>query len=201
MTRAEQVALCRQCTNRDFDPAKGIICGLTNDIASFISTCKDYSEDIAAKQQVKNFTYSSPTAELPNLASQSKRFINLIIDFLAIIAFSFFLGIIIAFVNPQLIDSIPEILITLLINLSFYCFFEIVFKQTPGKMITGTRVVAEDGSEATAGQVFGRSLCRFIPFEPFSFLGDGPGWHDTITATRVIDLSINVNKETEIPLE
>jgi hypothetical protein len=32
-----------------------------------------------------------------------------------------------------------------------------------------------------------RSLCRLIPFEPFSFLGsDARGWHDSITKTRVV---------------
>jgi len=200
MTRAEQVAICRKCTNRGFDPTQGIICSLTNEIANFTYTCKNYTEDTSVKEQPKIYSYASPTKELANLASQSKRFLNFAIDFAAILAFSFFLGIVFSIFAPSL-SLIPNILLGIFINLSFFCFFEIVFKQTPGKMITGTKVVADDGSEVNAGQILGRSLSRMIPFEPFSFLGDSPGWHDTISGTRVIDLSMKINQETEIALD
>lgn len=51
MTRAEQVKICGVCTNRSFNPKHGIICGLTNDVAAFTSTCSDYNED---EREVKN---------------------------------------------------------------------------------------------------------------------------------------------------
>lgn len=51
MTRAEQVKICGVCTNRSFNPKYGIICGLTNSVATFTSTCSDYNEDA---QEIKN---------------------------------------------------------------------------------------------------------------------------------------------------
>ena len=61
--------------------------------------------------------------------------------------------------------------------------------KTLGKLITGTKAVNEDGSKLTFGKAVGRTLCRFIPFEVFSFLGgqDRPkGWHDRIPKTIVV---------------
>ena len=69
-------------------------------------------------------------------------------------------------------------------------FFEAVFQRSPGKFLTGTKVVNESGGKPTFGQILGRSLCRFIPFEAFSFLfGDSSrvvGWHDKFSGTLVV---------------
>jgi len=54
----------------------------------------------------------------------------------------------------------------------------------------GTIVVDERGNKISFGKAALRSLCRIIPFEAFSFLGEeGRGWHDTITNTYVIPKS------------
>lgn len=48
-------------------------------------------------------------------------------------------------------------------------------------------VVREDGGKPSLGQVLGRTACRLIPFEAFSFLGSsGVGMHDSIPDTRVV---------------
>jgi uncharacterized RDD family membrane protein YckC len=48
-------------------------------------------------------------------------------------------------------------------------------------------VVKKDGSKPDIKTLVIRTLCRFIPFEPFSFLGATPrGWHDTYSDTYVI---------------
>jgi hypothetical protein len=44
-TREEQLNYCSVCLNRKFSPKKGVICGLTNEVATFIDSCDDYSED------------------------------------------------------------------------------------------------------------------------------------------------------------
>jgi len=78
----------------------------------------------------------------------------------------------------------------LIVALIYYCCFEVIFGRTVGKFLTGTKVVAEDGMQASAGQIFGRTLCRFIPFEAFSFFGGAGrpvGWHDSISKTRVVE--------------
>lgn len=60
--------------------------------------------------------------------------------------------------------------------------------RTIGKMITGTIVVNRDGNRISWGQAMGRTACRLIPFEAFSFLGSRAiGWHDSIPGTYVVN--------------
>ena len=71
--------------------------------------------------------------------------------------------------------------------LSYYAILESTTGRTLGKLITGTKVVDENGGPPSFGQVLGRTLCRCIPFEPFSFFSsDAVGWHDSLANTRVI---------------
>src|SRR5690349_2141932 len=53
----------------------------------------------------------------------------------------------------------------------YYVVFEASFGWTLGKLITGSRVVDENGAKPSFLKVLGRSLARNVPFEPFSFLG------------------------------
>ncbi|WP_430454172.1 hypothetical protein [Rhodopirellula europaea] len=57
-----------------------------------------------------------------------------------------------------------------------------VWRNRPGSV---------DGGKAGFGKILGRSLARMIPFDPLSYLfGDKRlGWHDTLSGTRVIDIS------------
>ena len=70
----------------------------------------------------------------------------------------------------------------------YYIFFEGTWQHTPGKWITGTKVVRKDGRMPTFGQILGRSFSRLVPFEIFSFLvGKNPrGWHDRFSGTVVV---------------
>ena len=78
--------------------------------------------------------------------------------------------------------------IGLVVALLYYAGAEALLQRTPAKYLTGTIVVAADGSRPTIGQILGRTFCRFIPFEAFSFFGDPcVGWHDSIPKTRVVD--------------
>lgn len=52
MNRQEQLVFCRKCTNRKTDPFKGIICGLTNNVATFEGECADYNLDESVKERV-----------------------------------------------------------------------------------------------------------------------------------------------------
>ncbi len=77
---------------------------------------------------------------------------------------------------------------SLVVFLGYYIFFEAVFQRTPGKFLTGTMVLRSNGVKPTFGQVLGRTLARFIPFEPFSFLFSELGWHDTLSGTQVVQV-------------
>lgn len=45
MDRAEYLKICKRCSNRKYDLNKGIVCGLTNEIANFDANCSEYKAD------------------------------------------------------------------------------------------------------------------------------------------------------------
>ena len=117
-------------------------------------------------------------------AGRGRRFGNLMLDQLALLAVSM----VSAVIEPN--KSMAEVFAeSLLIPFVYYTVLEAAFGWTLGKLATGTRVVAADGGRASLLQVVGRSLARLIPFEPLSFFGGGDwpvGWHDSLSGTRVI---------------
>ncbi len=115
-------------------------------------------------------------------ASQGQRFANLLVDYLCYFVVCFVLGGVLGVVGKPELASF----ISWPVMIGYYVFFEGVFSATPGKMVTRTRVVGVDGGKASFGQVLGRTLLRFVPFEAFSFLGTGSGWHDRWSKTRVV---------------
>ena len=74
--------------------------------------------------------------------------------------------------------------------LLYYIPMESIFGFTIGKLVTGTRVVTEDGGKPRWGQIVGRTFARFIPFEPFSLLfssdDERRGWHDSLPKLYVV---------------
>lgn len=133
----------------------------------------------------------------PNLkrSSTTKRFLNYLIDLIFYLILSFMLGLVagillaisgnIDFIETPAFEAIINVFTLALIFL-YYFIFELAFGATPAKFITGTRVTTRDGQKPEAGAIALRSLIRFVPFEPFSFLF-GEGWHDKWSKTIVID--------------
>lgn len=77
--------------------------------------------------------------------------------------------------------------------LFYYIILEGIFNTSAGKCATGTTIVNASGELPNFGQILGRTFCRLIPFEPFSFFGGGSrGWHDSIPNTYVVE---SINKE------
>lgn len=131
-------------------------------------------------------------------ASGGKRFANYIIDLLVFYALAFLTGIVIALVNPVVIDSFNEEdnglnLLDRLLGLVLYGLYmfaiEAIFRgKSLGKLITGTRAVNEDGSNVSPKAALLRGLSRAVPFNAFSALGTPAyPWHDKWTKTYVID--------------
>ncbi len=145
--------------------------------------------------------YAAPESQLENHfieeteiypASPLRRLANVIIDQIAFIVLTLVTGILFSVIFGdafiELIENTPEFLINFPFYILFYVFFESSFSRTPGKFITGTKVVDQNGQKPKLSQIFGRSLCRIIPFEVFSFLGPNTrGWHDSIPRTYVIE--------------
>ncbi|MDF3067610.1 MAG: hypothetical protein K0R38_3211 [Polyangiaceae bacterium] len=88
-------------------------------------------------------------------------------------------------------DDEPRVLVvalSLFWMIGYYLVLEGLFQVTPGKLVTRTRVVDCNGHKPTLFQIFVRSLCRFVPFEPLSFFGRSKsGWHDRWSDTRVVE--------------
>lgn len=133
------------------------------------------------------------------LASQGQRFLNFFIDGIIIRIISFGVGLVVGIVfvsanGVQLTEAeaaflnIVAMIVALIAIVLYFFVMEAACGRTIGKLITGTMVTTSDGSPPSVGQLFGRSLARLIPFEPFSFLGKQPpvGWHDSLSGTRVV---------------
>lgn len=77
----------------------------------------------------------------------------------------------------------------LVLYLLYYLSLELAFGRTVGKLVTGTRVIKEDGSKAGAGSILGRSCARYIPFEFLSIFFSQEkrtAWHDSLSGTLVV---------------
>jgi uncharacterized RDD family membrane protein YckC len=131
-------------------------------------------------------------------ARLSKRFANHLIDSVG----HYFLGAVVTASLAYLRDAgwsvgsfleqlgfLGNLVFGICIAAGYYIYFETLFSITPGKWITGTRVVTTAGTKPSFGVIFKRTLCRMVPFEAFSFLGESSqGWHDRWSGTLVVDI-------------
>lgn len=138
-----------------------------------------------------------------NKASAGMRFLNLIIDRTVVSIFFFLFGFLGVFIDNILgidffystvsklsqMDKLMDILITSSIYFLYTFLMEYFTKgRTIGKYITGTRVIRTDGQNPTFEEYLIRNISRLVPFDAFSFLGGGNGWHDSWSDTRVINI-------------
>lgn len=146
------------------------------------------------------------TAEM--LASKNKRFANHLLDLIPQYAISygitygfFYIG---EFTGNYALNNywsemstVEDYMITYGLMVLYYFIFEILSQKTLGKYVTNTKVVMHNGDIPTPKAVLIRTLCRLIPFDAFSFLGTkGKGWHDSISKTYVIDITIFESRKT-----
>ena len=145
--------------------------------------------------------YQSPAPDLsvppifpegiPVPASLGLRFANLIVDRIVTMVLAGGVGLVIGLVAPsdaeEPVSTLVSFGIAMVVILGYYAVMEAAFGRTVGKFVTGTKVITSDGGKPTPGQSVLRTLCRLIPFEPFSFLGSANrGWHDSLTKTWVV---------------
>ena len=197
MTRQEHLKFCQVCTHQKKDLNKGIICGLTDAIADFENKCPSFLEDTTLKFRGSGSGWSNGIRL--NTASQGKRLANFLIDRIVLLLLSIGLGILLgvalALIAPSYLELFEqdnflfEYFIGFVLGTIYYSIFEGLTGRSVGKLITKTKVVNEEGEKAGFDSIVLRSLCRYIPFEAFSFLGsDAIGWHDTLSKTRVVEI-------------
>lgn len=163
---------------------------------------EDVNPYAAPKSNVETY---APAAffEAPN-AGLGKRFLNLFLDFIAVLGVVFVFFIVLVVIEEMgyrlnsegMFANASEFQQTVIFYLLFFAYYtccEGFFGRSFGKLVTGTKVVTLSGAPLTIRSAMLRSLIRMVPFETLSFFGSfgngvGLGWHDKWTDTRVVDL-------------
>lgn len=143
------------------------------------------------------------------LASRTNRLVNFIIDSVLVGLIQFAategcnalyrkFGNEILHIGPPVIDNMKYLLLAMALNIVYFGLFESLVMRTPGKFVTNTMVVKNDGTMPGDGRIFFRTLCRLIPLEALSFLWyPGIGLHDSFSKTRVVEID-EFNKKHQV---
>ncbi|MGG7036257.1 MAG: RDD family protein [Flavobacterium sp.] len=154
------------------------------------------------KQEQKQFKVTNEM-----LANHQQRFRNFLFDYAGQILLMFLILFVVAVVsiiteNKALLvyfekmNEVAQYTFAMCISLVYYNVWEILVARTPGKYITGTMVVDENGEKPGYQMIMMRSLCRLIPFEILSFFGNPcRGWHDSLSNTYVVDIKLMEEKK------
>lgn len=129
-------------------------------------------------------------------ASWKKRLLNFILD-------SIFIGLLTnaalviagekqSFTDTTVLFSWPSLAYSVATTLIYYIILEGITGRSIAKYITQTKVIVQENStKPTFMRCVIRTLCRYIPFDVFSFFSSHPiGWHDSISGTIVCDSSV-----------
>jgi hypothetical protein len=135
-------------------------------------------------------TYSNHLNEetLVSTPKVQRLFHHVVDTLMAILVFGSMLNIINQYLHIGDIQGAEEIGMAIMVavfRIVYYVITESILKTTPGKLLTGSRVVAFDGTPPTTSKILTRTLCRFIPFEALSFASQH-GWHDRLSETAVV---------------
>jgi uncharacterized RDD family membrane protein YckC len=129
--------------------------------------------------------------EIHTPVSRWLRLANFVIDYIAMIVsvglLFFIIGMIAGEDGITGLESTPDIVFGVIMFLVYYLPLEALGGRTVGKLVTGTKIVTEEGTKPSFRQVFGRTLSRLVPFEPLSFFRKGGrSWHDTWPGIYVV---------------
>jgi uncharacterized RDD family membrane protein YckC len=131
------------------------------------------------------------------LVSSGTRFLNYIIDLVSFFVVLITIGVVLGILTNLFgmtalglwVDGLGDLgwnVVAITVSIIYYTIMEGLFGRSVGKFITGSVVVDENGEKPSFGAIFKRSLCRYIPFDAFTFLGGSRGWHDSISDTYVV---------------
>jgi hypothetical protein len=137
-------------------------------------------EEIQKESETKERSLSSYLGIPVHTVKPGIRFVHFLIDGFIIQAFIYAINIIPSVEVAQFFG--------ILLYPFYYIFCEYHYQFTPGKLISNTIVINENGERPELRTIILRTFARYVPFEPFSCLGDDSwGWHDRWTKTYVID--------------
>ncbi|MFL5729167.1 MAG: RDD family protein [Cytophagaceae bacterium] len=117
------------------------------------------------------------------IADKGTRFLNYLIDLLAICVLFIVIGMVLSFMIG--INYIP--IVFQIIYYVYYFCLEFKYNKTLGKMATGCVVVKKTGGKPSLGNLVIRTALRIAPLDAFSYLfGSEIGIHDRLSNTRVV---------------
>lgn len=143
---------------------------------------RDSEGNIVEVPQIKK------TKRDPIVVAQGVRFGYYIIDVIMYYILSFIVGFILAIINPFLLEGILLNILSILTFLLYYALMEAFVGATVGKLILGYTVIDVHAEKPAFSRVLLRTICRMVPFEAFSCLGER-GWHDQWSKTYVVHKS------------
>lgn len=148
-------------------------------------------QDVNPYQAPLETSFAEPELDADSLpvASSNRRFLNFILDNIAFrfLIVSLALTSMVAGIDIWPTNRVYDIFLSIFLFMLYFTVQEAFWGRTLAKFITGTKVVTAEGGSPTVQQVIGRTLCRLIPFEAFTFFGKFPvGWHDKFSGTRVV---------------
>lgn len=199
MNRDHQLQYCKVCQLKQFDIQHGIICSLTGRAADFQDECATFKLLEGAQPVIDHLGHPNAGFDVQVAqATSTKRFVNHFIDVIAFYIFTFVMafmsGIVAVLVSPDSLNDLEgphsqlgQYLFGIVLYITYYTVLEASTGRTLGKLVTGTRVVDNDGKLPSLGRILKRSVLRLVPFEAFSFLGDSRGWHDRWSDTWVVE--------------
>jgi uncharacterized RDD family membrane protein YckC len=141
----------------------------------------------------KEFTI---TADL--FASRSQRFFNFILDFFIIYILWISIGTTLIIIGEitsiyalsnwaESTSTFEKIFFWLILLFLYYFLTETYYSRTFAKYFSKTIVVTKNGLIPSKKQIMIRTLCRFIPLEGLTFLGENAkGLHDFFSDTCVV---------------
>jgi len=198
MVTPEQIESCKKCFNIRYDGNGEIICRYTNKAPDFKQHCVLFdsaykSEDASVFDE---FEAERNSASAGNWIRLANNLLDMIGIYIFMIIFVVFFGIIMKLTDSSAFGGISDTgtlmnyLIGFIAGTIYYTLFEYFSGgRSFGKFITKTKVITLDGGKLDFKTVLIRSLCRYIPLEPFSFFGSTDmGWHDSISKTRVVKI-------------
>jgi uncharacterized RDD family membrane protein YckC len=122
------------------------------------------------------------------IADKSFRVANFIVDSIVLSVIVLLVAALGYLIYPEMLNEnslVPDIL-SFVVYVSYYFFFEAFTGKTIGKLLTRTVVVNRLGGKPTLANTFIRTLLRLVPAEGISFLFGNVGLHDLISRTTVV---------------
>lgn len=169
---------------------------LTRKRTDYVSDALEAAEEVLKERGVEVNLYNingqiSVNAERGGStdADMYMRLFGYLIDLIAIIAIYFVIIFLHSIMAP--LSDFDEDLYYWVVFVFYYISLEYVNNgKTIGKIVLKMRVVSSRGNEFSISQICLRLVCRFIPFDAFSFLWEG-NWHDKLSGTKVVKTTIN----------